>query len=228
MHSSRVYLASSFVLFACFISSYTSGWCALDTEVLLKKMETAYAGVEDYQTRIELRTYRKDGSFETQKFLYSFKKPNWIRLDFESPHSGMVMVYPDRNGKVVIHPLGIARFLKLHLAPDNPLLKVPSGQRIDQTDLELLIRNISHSLTDQRRGPLEVTEDDGHIEIRVLALNHFREEIVTLYHFTIDKKLWLPVEVEESTPDGHLERTVTFQSLRLNINVPGSFFQLED
>jgi hypothetical protein len=38
----------------------------------------------------------------------------------------------------------------------------------------LLIRNIAHSLTDQRRGPLEVSEDEKDIRIRILAEDHFR------------------------------------------------------
>jgi len=159
-----------------------------------------------------------------QKFLYTFKKPKWIRLDFESPHSGMVLVYPDKNGKVGVHPPGLAHVFQFHLSSENPLITGPSGQRIDQTDLGLLIKNISLSLTDQRRGPVEI-EEDGYIRIRVLAVNHLQKGIVTLYQFFIDKNLWLPVRVEESTPDGKLERTITFQDLRMNTGVSDSFFQ---
>ncbi len=193
---------------------------------LLNKMESAYVGIEDYQTRLEIKARGRDGSLKTKKVLYTFKKPEWIRLDFESPHPGMVLVYPDRNGKAVVRPSGWARFLKLRLAPDSFLLKVSSGQRIDQTDLGLLIKNISQSLTNRHHGQVEAEEKAGHIRLRVLADNHFRKGIVTRYQFLIDGRLWLPVEVEESTPDGILERLVVFRSLRVNIGVPDSFFQL--
>jgi len=190
-------------------------------------MEAAYAQVNDYTTKVEVRTYKRDGSFETEKFLYSFKKPKWIRLDFESPHAGMIVVYPDKNGRVAVQPSGLAHLLKFHLAPDSRLLKGSSGQRIDQTDLGLLIRNISHSLTDQQRGPEEITEENGYARIRVLAADHFRENVNTLYQFFIDKKLWLPAAVEEFTPDGRLERSITFGELRINNGMPDSFFQLD-
>ncbi len=223
MLSSQVSRVFPIVLLACLMPYGLYAWSSSDTEILLKRMEAAYAEVNDYQTNVEIRTYRKDGSFEIEKFLYTFKKPKWIRLDFESPYSGMILVYPDKNGKVVVR-----LFFTFHLAPDNPLLRVASGQRIDQTDLGLLVRNISHSLTDHRRGPVEVTEDDRDIRLRVLADDHFREGVLTLYQFSIDKKLWLPVRVEESTPDGLLERTVIFRNLRTNTGVPDRFFQLDE
>ena len=193
----------------------------------MKKMEAAYLGVKDYQPRLEIKAHRRDGSFSTKKVLYTFKKPNWIRLDFEFPYSGMVPVYPDKNGKVVVRPSAWARFFKLRLAPDSFLLKVSPGKWIDQTDLGFLITNISHSLTDRRPGQVEVVEEDGHIRIRMLADNHFLEGVVTEYQFLIDRKLWLPVGVKESTPDEILERLVIFRNLRVNIGVSDRLFQLD-
>jgi outer membrane lipoprotein-sorting protein len=226
MLSSQAFLAFSILLFAGFMPSYSSAQMALDTGTLLKKMEASYAGVKDYQAGVEERTYNKDGSFETKKFLYTFKKPGCIRLDFVTPHSGRVLVYPDKNGEVAIRPSGFP-FFKLHLALNHPLLKVTSGQRLDQTDLGLLIKNIVHSLTDQRRGPVEVEEEDGYIRVQVLADSHFQKGVETLYRFLIDQKLWLPVQVEESTPGGRLERKIVFHNLRTNISVLDSFFRLD-
>lgn len=206
---------------------YLIAWGELGSAALLEKMEAAYDNVKDYQTQVVVTALKKEGSFETKKFVYTFKKPKWIRLDLESPHSGMILVYPDQNGKVVVQLPGVAHFIKLHLSPDDHFLEDPSTQRIDQTDMGLLIKNISHSLTDQRRSPAQVTEQDETLQIRVLADNHFRKGVVTLYRFFIDKKRWLPVKIEESTPDGHLERTVTFQNFRTNIDLPDSLFQLD-
>jgi hypothetical protein len=50
--------------------------------------------------------------------------------------------------------------------------------------------------------------------------------VLTLYQFVIDKKHCLLVQVDESTPEGRLGRTKTFQNLRLNIHLPARFFQL--
>ena len=200
---------------------------AIDTETLLRKMQSAYARVTDYQANVEVRTVQLNGSVATKKFLYTFKKPDRIRLDFESPHSGMILLYPDKKGKVVIYPSGWARIFTFHLAPDSSLLMDLSNQRINQTDMGLLIKNISRSLDDQRRGPVQFYEDNEQIEVRVLAEDHFRKRQETLYHFFIDRHLWLPTGVREFTPDGKLKRAVIFRNLRINIGIPDSFFQIE-
>lgn len=218
----RASLISAPMILAWLMPPCLCAWDSTDSQILLKKMEAAYAGVDDYQADMEIRTYQRDGSFETKKFLYTFKKPKWVRLDFESPYSGMTVVYPDKNGKAVLR-----RFFTFHLAPDSPFLQVSSGQRIDQTDLGLLISNIAHSLTDRRRGAVMSTENERDIRVGVLAEDHFRRGVLTLYQFVIDKKLWLPVEVEESTRDGPLERKIFFRNLRTNISLPVHFFQLD-
>jgi outer membrane lipoprotein-sorting protein len=211
----------------CLVFIPTGAWTQSDTETLLSRMKAAYEEVKDYQARLEISSRRRDGSFTTKRVLYTFKKPHWIRLDFESPYRGMVLRYPDHKGKVVVRPSGWARLWKLRLSPNHFFLKVSPGQQIDKTDMGLLIRNISHSLTDLRRGQVDIVEKDEHIEIRVLSDNHFRKGVLTRYQFLIDKTLWLPIEVEESTPDGILERKVMFRSLRLNAGVPESSFQVD-
>lgn len=226
MPSRQAYLASSLILFTCFMPFCAVAWSEMEPAMVLEKMEQAYDKVKDYQANVEVRTSKSDGSFDTEKFLYTFKKPEMIRLDFESPHSGMILVYPDRNRKVVVRPWPFFPFFKLHLDPGDPILVSHSGQHIDQTDLGLLIRNIGHSLTDQSRGPPEVTEKDGTVEIQVLAENHFRKGILTIYRFSIDEELLLPVKVEESDSAGRLERTMIFRNLRTNIGIPESSFRL--
>jgi len=196
-----------------------------DVETVLKKMEAAYDEVKDYQTEVEVKIYKKDASFKTERSLYTFKKPKWIRLDLVSSHPRMILVYPDRNGKVLMRLPGLLPVFTFHLMLDDPLLETPSGQRIDQTDLGLLIKNIRHSLTDQRRGPVSISEDKDTIQIQVLANDHFREGIETTYQFLINKALWLPVEVGRSTPIGVQEGRIIFRNLRININVPDSLFQ---
>jgi outer membrane lipoprotein-sorting protein len=213
------------VLFGCLIIFSAVAHGGDDVETVLKKMEAAYDEVKDYQTEVEVIIYKKDGSFKTERSLYTFKKPKWIRLDLLSSHPRMILVYPDRNGKVLMRLPGLLPVFTFHLMLDDPRLEAPSGQRIDQTDLGLLIKNIRHSLTDQRRGPVSISEDKDTIQIQVLANDHFREGVETTYRFLISKELWLPVEVGRSTPIGVQEGRIIFRNLRININVPNSLFQ---
>jgi len=194
-------------------------------ETLLKRMESAYDQVKDYQTDVEILLFKEDGSFKTEKSLYTFKKPKSIRLDFVSPHPGMMLVYPDPEGKVLLKPQGVLSILTFHLTLDDPLLGSPSGQQLDQTDLGVLITNIRHSVTDQRRGPVSLSEDKEGIRIEVLADDHFRTGVETRYQFLISKELWLPVEVGEATAQGAQEGRIIFHNLRTNINVSDDLFQ---
>lgn len=193
---------------------------------IIGKVKAAYAQVEDYQMETEVKVYHEGRVVETERFLYTFKKPDHIRIDMESPYAGMVLVHPGANGKVDVKPGGLFGFLKLHLSPDSALFRTAAGQRIDQTDIGLLIKNINHSLTDKRRGEVRVSEQDSQVRIEVLAEDHFLAGVLTLYHFSIDKTCWLPVEVREFTPDGILKREVRFRNLRTSIGVPESFFRI--
>jgi outer membrane lipoprotein-sorting protein len=196
-----------------------------DPQAVVRNMAIACEKLEDYRMEVEIGERAGDGSWKQKRFTYTFKKPNHVRVDFHEPDRGTVVIYPDRNGKVLVLPFGW-RALAFHLGPDNMLLSNFSGQRIDQTDLGLLVRNITWSLNGGRRGPAEVSETRDDVRIRVLAEDHFRKGTVTRYEFLIDKKSWLPVEVEESTPEGALKRKIVFKDLKANLAIPDSLFSL--
>jgi outer membrane lipoprotein-sorting protein len=198
-----------------------------DGQAVLKRMESAYEAVKDYRVLVRVVFAGENAGRQTEEFIYTFKKPGQVRIDFQAPQSGTIIVFPDEEGKVLVRPWGW-RLLDLHLAPDSLLLTDPSGQRVDQTDLGLLIRNMGRSMDGGRQGPLEIVEEGAFVRIRVLAENHFREGKVTRYQFTIDKNTSFPAEIEEWTPDGLFERRITFQKLAINTGVPDSFFRLND
>lgn len=193
---------------------------------IIGKVKTVYALIDDYQMETEVNVYHEDQVVETERFLYTFRKPDHIRIDMKSPYAGMVLVYPSQDGKVTVKPGGLFGFLKLRLSPDSALLNAAKDQRIDQTDMGLLIQNIDHSLTDRRHGEVRVVEQDGQVRIEVLAEDHFLAGVLTLYHFFIDKTRWLPVEVREFTQDGILKREVRFRNLRTSVGTPESFFRI--
>ena len=189
------------------------------TADIIARMQAAYAQIESYETKTEVTVYREGRVDETQRFFYSFEKPNRIRVEFETPHSGMVLTYPDKNGKVDVKPGGWTGFLRFHFSPDSSVFKSAAGQRIDQTDLGLLVQNIVHSLTDRKRGEIGITARDGLVVLEVLADDHFLPGVRTLYRFTIDENRWLPVSVRELSPEGIPRRDVTFHDLKTSSGI---------
>lgn len=196
-----------------------------EVETILSRMEAAYDELTNYEAEVEVLFFSKQGISKSQTCLYTFEKPNRIRLDFLSPDPGMILVYPDADGKVIMKPAGLLSPLTFHLALDDPLLQTPSGQQINQTDLGTLIRNIRHSVTDQRRGPISISTDKDSVRIEVLADDHFRKEFETRYQFVIGKARWLPLEVDAATTKGVPTEKVVFRRFRENIDVPDGFFQ---
>ena len=197
-----------------------------DAQVILKRMESAYEAVKDYRVLVQVVLAAESAPKRTEEFIYTFKKPRQVRIDFQIPQPGTILIFPDEQGNVWVRPWGW-RFLDLRLAPDSLFLSNPSGQRIDQTDFGLLIRNVGWSMDGGRRGPLQILDEDQYVRIRVLADNHFHEGKVTRYQFTIDKNTYFPAEVEEWAPDGVLERKISFRNLAVNTGVPDSFFRLD-
>ncbi len=194
---------------------------------IVARMEAAYAQVEAYRAKTEVSEYREGRLVAKKRFLYTFKKPNHVRIDMEFPYPGMILVYPDEDEKVAVKPGGWAGFLKLHLSLDSALLRSSAGQHIDQTDVGLLIRSMAHSLTDRRRGEIWAGEEGGQMVIQVLSEDHFLAGVVTLYRFYIDMSRWLPAGVEEFTPDGVPKRKVTFRDLRILGNVSDRIFRID-
>ena len=188
-------------------------------------MKSAYAKVNAYRVETEVTTYLDGRVDERRRFIYTFEKPNRLRIDMESPHRGMILLYPDAQGKVLVRFGGWSSFLRFHLSPASSLLVGAAGQRIDQTDFGLLIRNIARSLTDQRRSPPVLTTEDGKWILEVVAEDHFRKGVLTRYRFTVDRATDLPVEVQESTPEGKPERTVIFRHLTTSPDLPADWFE---
>ena len=139
------------------------------------------------------------------------RNPGRFALTFRSPQPGTILIFPDEEGKVLVRPWGLALHGSSSRSGQSACFQTPSGQRVDQTDFGLLIRNIGRSMDGGRRGPLQILDEDQYVRIRVLAENHFREGKVTRYQFTIDKNTYLPAEIEEWTLDGVLERKISFQ-----------------
>ncbi|MDD3619054.1 MAG: hypothetical protein PHX57_06645 [Desulfobulbaceae bacterium] len=215
------------IILFCVSPARVCGSDKIDPDSLIRKMEAAYDKLIDYQANLEIRQYVDDGSLEEKKLRYTYKKPGAIRLDFERPHAGMAVVYPDREGKVAIRPLRWLPFFILRKDLRDPGTQVSRGQQINQTDLGLLIRNIGHSVKEGRKGPVSVSLQENQVIITVLAENHFRRNITTRYSFFIDTTLWLPEMVEECDFEGRQERVIVFHDLKVNLGIADPFFHLD-
>lgn len=109
MHSARLGILAFILTLVCPPVGH-----AVDPEEIILKMQKNYAKVEDYQTDVLVRRYKEDGATVVWRFTYSFKKPGMIRINFQEPHKGMIIVYSQRDGHAVVQPLPWAGFFSPH------------------------------------------------------------------------------------------------------------------
>lgn len=195
---------------------------------ILERINAAYAKVQAYQAEVESSEYHKGRLEETRSFRYAFQKPGRLRIDMHHPHAGMQLTYPDARGRVRVRFGGWLGFASLRLQPENRLFATRSGQRIDQSDLGLLIRNIGRSIAEGHSDTLRIEEQPGRVLVEVLAADHFLSGVTTRYRFLIDRVLWLPVAVTESTPQGVMKRTTLFNDLQINPAFPEEYFGTDE
>ncbi|MGA2936373.1 MAG: hypothetical protein ABSF52_04645 [Syntrophobacteraceae bacterium] len=203
-----------------------AGWTRSDSDALIRELKAAYEQVQDYQARLTSTGFGDDACSGARKALYRFRKPNSIRVDFESPDSDIVIIYPDKGGKARLRPGKICPFF-VPLDPNSSLMEVSPGQHIRQTDLGMLIRHISQSLTELCLGEPDVQTYANRTVVSVLSDNPFRKGVAARYIFTIDNRLHLPVQVEEFSPEGAPRRRVVFEDLKVNTGIPESVFTVE-
>lgn len=212
-------------LFFIFSPFRSAGAASPEFRRILDQVEKSYAGIAAYRCLVRVYHFEDGKPVATKVFWYSFRKPNLLRLDFKTPQTGMIVVFPDPEGKVAIHPPGLFSLFQFHLAEDNPLLRVSAGQSITQTSLGLLIENMGRSIGEDAIGAPEViSEDRDSVVFQVLAKDHFQPGVNTRYRLRIDKRLWLPDMVEESSPEGIPTRKIRFEELRTDIFMPDDFF----
>ncbi|MFU8855498.1 MAG: hypothetical protein ACNA8S_00685 [Deferrisomatales bacterium] len=140
---------------------------------LLLEMDSAYSRVEDYRLRVHSVIRRAGEAPEETDLTYWFRRPDRFRMELRNPHPGLTLVHPHGEGRVRVRPGGLLRFLKISLDPGSARLEVSPGQRVDQTDLGLLIRNISRSLAGAAPGAAAVRAEGGTVVLSVEGENHF-------------------------------------------------------
>jgi outer membrane lipoprotein-sorting protein len=219
----RAFLALFAVIGVCCRASAAG----LTAERLVANLRSAYAGVQDYQMRVASTVKERGRPAKETRLRYRFKRPDRFRIEFLEPHRGLVLAYPTGSGKVRIRPGGLFRFLSITLDPGSASLEVSPGQRIDQADLGLLVRNIARSLNGPLAGAPALRVTPEHVVAVVEAENHFQPGVRTRYEFWIERRRWLPVRVREAVPERGWEREVTFEELETNQGLPDALFLLE-
>jgi len=171
-----------------------------------------YRAVESY--RVTLKSSR-DG--ESEIIHYSYKKPGFVRMDFERPYKGAVLIYDPLKKQVRLWPFGLT-FFALTLSPENRLVQSRTGQRVDRSDVGALWQNVK-TLKDNGEARVlghETVIGAQALRVTVTGRENFVVDNVRRFDIWLEEKTWFPAKIVSSGADGELIETVVFEDLKVN------------
>lgn len=183
---------------------------------------TRYENVASYQTTLRVSHGRSN---EIIKYFY--KKPGFIRMAFVTPHKGALLLYDPTTKRVRLQPFGNTKAFSLTLNPDNPLVKSPSGHRVDESDIGTLLGRV---LALQKQGQATAAGEESvggksTVLINVEGKQGFTVDGTNRFLLNLDAATLLPVQVRTYDSAGRLLETVLMDDLEIDIPFDEQFFK---
>ena len=189
-----------------------------------QRMEAAFNELADYTCEINQIYYRNGEEDQIYRFKFFLKKEKKIRIDFFQPHSGMTVIYKEGEDKATIIPFRSSPKVRFRFPVDSILIKTPTGQRIDQTDIGHLLGFLSKNLQRVRQGEAQFQEDDEKVSFFLWALDYIEEKTLEKYRISVSKKNWLPNKIERYRLDGKPIEITHILNYSVNSRLEDSIF----
>jgi len=181
---------------------------------LLNRAIEKYAGVESYTV-----TLRSESSRGVEVIKYYYRKPGYIRMEFETPHRGTVVTYDPEEKKVRVQPFKSLESFVFLFDPSSFIVQSSRGHSVDESDIGTLLK-IAAELG--KHGSVEesgVEEINGRVTDIVTvtgAGGSTVEKEVNRYVLYLERATGLPVKVESFGLDGKIIERVLMDDLEVN------------
>lgn len=201
------------------ISTVTAG-----DEALMRAAE-AFGRLDTYTATI--RSEGEDG--DREEIRYFFKKPGWIRMEFEEPHRGAVLVYNPETRRVKLRPFGFFKSLVMDLSPEDRLIRSSKGHTVDKSHIGALLENVSR-LNESREARLLREESvDGRDAVVLEVIGEDGKEANGIHRYVIwlDKRLFLPIKVVSYGQGGEKTEDVDMTDLESGAELSEDLFDFK-
>ena len=174
-------------------------------------------------------TIQSSSGGSRQIIKYFFKRPGFVRMEFQKPHKDAVLVYSPETNKARLRPFGFIKPLVLTMAPDNGLITAPQGHRVDASDLGAFLETVE-SLEDKGKSRIIGNEKVG--DRPALLVEVLGGEGITVngnihrYLLWLDARTLLPLRTQSFAADDTLVEDVVMVDLEINVELPDSLFEL--
>jgi outer membrane lipoprotein-sorting protein len=190
----------------------------------VRKLGEAVAAMETYSCDVEQVFFREGQDDLHYRFRFHFKKGKGIRVDFSHPYTALTIFYGAAGGSATVVPFRSLPAIRFHFSPENPMLKTPAGQRIDQTDLGYFVRFVRENREKVPQEGSESSEDAETVTFGLRALDYLQARSVETYRITLSKSTWFPVRIDRYGADGRPVERIHFLHVDLNPALSDRFF----
>lgn len=181
-----------------------------------------FGALQSYQ--LTLRS--TDGAGRHEVIRYHYRKPGWVRMEFEQPHHGAVLVYAPDTRRVRLWPFGLGSWPALTLAPDHPLLHNPHGHRVDRSDVGVLLGNMLALRQGGSASPPEEAEWAGQpaTALDITGPAGGPAGAVHRYRVWLARDTLFPLRVDSFAASAGLMQSVDMRDARIGVQFPERFF----
>lgn len=173
------------------------------------KMKETLESIRDYSCEVEQTYYTQGDETIRYRFKFSFKTGKKIRIKFVHPYSGLVIYYSSGREDVTVVPFPFFSFFKINFSLDNPMIRTPTGQRVDQTDMGYFMKFLMRNLTRPIGATEEYEEREQEVVFSFRAMDYLENLRAEHYRITVSKSHWMPVRIERYSQEGTLiERSI--------------------
>lgn len=157
---------------------------------------------------------------------YHYRKPGYIRMEFEKPHKGAVLLYDPFRKEVLLRPFAFLKSLEMRMSPNDRLIRSSTGHTVNESDIGALLRNAKRL---KESGGVKAEGEDQvggrtALIVEVLGAAGFEADGVNRYRLWLEKRSMLPVKVEAYSAAGALTESVLMDDLEVDPEFAEGFF----
>ena len=190
----------------------------------VQKMESAFKTVEDYTCEVEQVFYQGGEESQRYRFKFYFKRGKKIRVDFSHPYSSLTIFYREGEKEATVLPFRFLSTLQFRFNIDNPIIRTPAGQWIDQTDMEYFIKFLFKNLEKVKQKMDEFYEDKDQVRFWVWGLDYIEWKDLEKYHIFVSKQNWFPIRIERFHSEGKPLEVSMIQNYAINTHLKDELF----
>lgn len=201
----------------------------LAVSIAMSALDPVEEAIESFRRLEAYSVTLRAESDRTEVIRYFYKKPGYIRMEFEEPHRGAVLVYDPGEREVVLRPFRFLKSFKMRLDPEDDLIRSSRGHTVDESSIGTLLEKVSEL---KRDGALEVLgEEDANgkkaLLVEVRGRGGREVDGVNRYRLWLDQETGLPARVESYDSGGGLVERVQMDDLVVDPEFPPDFFSLD-